>query len=76
LAQTASPSKICLQSGAGQYIAPGDSNVDSGGESRLPIDGAGTSMIPGVKSTTERFKVLPCPFNRKMRSVFQTKRAA
>jgi hypothetical protein len=29
--------------------------------SNRPINGAGTSMIPRVKPTTERCKILPCP---------------
>jgi hypothetical protein len=40
------------------YFAAGNSNVDTGGEFRFPVNGAGTSIIPRVKSEAELFKIL------------------
>src|ERR1700722_14932775 len=57
---------------------PGDSNIDTGGEFRIPVNGAGTSIIPRVKSEAELFKILSCHFDRKRSSGVpdQTRRVA
>jgi hypothetical protein len=58
------------------YFAAGNTNIDTGCEFRFPVNGAGTSIIPRVKSEIELFKILSCHFDRKRSSGFRTRRAA
>jgi hypothetical protein len=52
------------------YFAAGNTNIDTGGEFRFPVNGAGTSIIPRVKSEMEFFKILSCHFDRRIPRCF------